>query len=148
LILVGNGPLRVSLEKLACDLDIAARVTFAGAVQDVRPWYRQFDVFVLSSLTEQTPMSLLEAMASGVPAICTDVGDCAKILGDPAGPEIVPSRNTGRLAESFRSFTDHSLRRQISEKNRRRAVELFSASRMFREYADVYREALDQAIHP
>ena len=148
LILVGNGPLRASLEKLACDLDIARRVTFAGAAQDVRPWYGRFDVFVLSSVTEQTPMSLLEAMACGLPAICTDVGDCAAILGSPAAPEIVPSRSIDRLAESLRAFADPSLRERLSGKNRRRAVELFSSARMFREYAAVYRGALAQAKHP
>ncbi len=147
LLVVGDGPLRATLQKIASDLGIVRRVTFAGAVRDVRPWYRRFDVFVLSSVTEQTPMSLLEAMACGLPAICTDVGDCATILGTSHQPEIVPSRDTGRLADSIRTMTDPAVRERLSVKNRRRAVELFSAARMFREYEAVYRAALLSNSH-
>jgi glycosyltransferase involved in cell wall biosynthesis len=81
-------------------------------------------------------------MACGLPAICPDVGDCALILGNPGSPEIVPAGDTDRLAESLRSLTDPLLRERLSAKNRRRAVELFSATRMFREYDSVYRNAL------
>jgi glycosyltransferase involved in cell wall biosynthesis len=142
LILVGAGPLRDSLVALTSELGIANRVTFAGNTKDVGAWHRKFDVFVLSSLTEQTPMSLLEAMASGLPAICTDVGDCSAILGHPGAPEIVPSYDVEQLADALHAMKDPTLRERLARKNRRRAVELFNATRMFREYEAVYRAAL------
>jgi glycosyltransferase involved in cell wall biosynthesis len=147
LLVVGDGPLRAILERVALDLGIFDRVTFAGAVRDVRPWYSRFDVFVLSSVTEQTPMSLLEAMACGLPAICTDVGDCATILGTSHQPEIVPSRDARRMADSMRTMSNPALRATLSVKNRRRAVESFSAARMYRAYEAVYRAALASNAH-
>ena len=81
----------MELEILSRSLGVEKDVIFTGLLEDVAACYTALDVFVLSSLTEQMPMSLLEAMACGLPAICTDVGDCAEVLGNPGLPAVVPS---------------------------------------------------------
>ena len=83
LVLIGDGALRASLERLAADLGLRDRVLFTGFVADPAPLFREMDVFVMSSLTEQTPNALLQAMATGLPCICTNVGDTKELLGDP-----------------------------------------------------------------
>ena len=77
LALVGDGPDRAELEQLAARLGIGPRVSFRGHASDMSQVMPAFDVFVMSSRTEQTPNALLEAMACGLPVIATDVGDCA-----------------------------------------------------------------------
>lgn len=81
LVIVGDGPQRQALEQLTADLGVSADVEFAGHLDDPRGKLLEFDLFALSSDTEQLPLALLEAMASGVPAISTRVGDVADILG-------------------------------------------------------------------
>jgi glycosyltransferase involved in cell wall biosynthesis len=80
LVIVGDGPDRPALEALAGELGIAPATLFAGHTTQSEAWYASFDVFALSSDTEQMPLSLLEAMAAGVPAVCTDVGDVRCML--------------------------------------------------------------------
>jgi glycosyltransferase involved in cell wall biosynthesis len=72
LTILGDGPLRASLQQLAQSLGIAARVEMPGFVEDVVPWLRASDLFVLSSDYEGLPAAMLEALASNVPVVTTD----------------------------------------------------------------------------
>ncbi|MBQ5948148.1 glycosyltransferase, partial [Massilia sp. ST3] len=74
LVLVGDGPLRAALEAQARDAGLGDSVRFAGARADVAPAMRGFSLFALSSIAEGTPVTLLEAMASGLPVVATAVG--------------------------------------------------------------------------
>ena len=80
LVLVGDGPERPALERLAMKLGIATRVHFTGHVAVPAPLYAGFDLFALSSDTEQMPLSVIEAMAAGLPVVGTDVGDVRLML--------------------------------------------------------------------
>lgn len=97
--LVGSGPLEAELRALAGELGLAASVDFVGEVSDVKPVLAQTDVFVLCSTTEGLPMSLLEAMAAGIPVVATNVGGM---------PSLVRHGQTGRLTEprDFRRLAD------------------------------------------
>ncbi len=86
LVILGSGRLEASLKQLAASLHIADRVCFMGQVPDARNYFRAFDVFALTSDHEPFGMVLLEAMAAGVPVICSDCG---------GGPEVV--RGAGEL---------------------------------------------------
>jgi glycosyltransferase involved in cell wall biosynthesis len=120
-------------------LGIVGRVVFAGQVPDPQPWLRVLDVFVMSSATEQTPNALLEAMACGLPAICTDVGDCAEILGLPGWPAVVAPGDLPAYVDALRAFAgDRELRQARGTANRERVVSLYSSERMIREYAAMY----------
>ena len=82
LVIVGDGPERAGLEALAASLGIAPRVSFLGHIADPAPLYAGFDLFALSSDTEQMPIAVIEAMAAGLPVAATDVGDVRGMLAE------------------------------------------------------------------
>src|SRR5262249_28423352 len=88
LLMVGDGPLRAELEALARELRVSTRVSFLGIRTDIPEVMRAADAFALTSLSEAASLTLLEAMASGLPAIVTAVG---------GNPEIVRHEKEGLL---------------------------------------------------
>jgi glycosyltransferase involved in cell wall biosynthesis len=86
LVIVGDGPERPALAALAVSLGVSERVRFVGHQRDTAPFYAQFDIFALSSDTEQMPLSVIEAMASGLPVVSTDVGDVRLMLAQENSP--------------------------------------------------------------
>ncbi|RZT87885.1 glycosyltransferase involved in cell wall biosynthesis [Pseudonocardia sediminis] len=98
LLLVGDGPLRRELAAAAAELGIADRVVFTGARRDVPRILPLIDIFVMSSRTEAFPMALLEAMAAGLPSVCTTVGGIPEIVEDGLTGHLVPPREPGPLA--------------------------------------------------
>lgn len=100
--LIGDGPERSALEQRARRSDLAGRVKFTGEISEVARLLRAFDVLVLSSRTEGTPMVLLEALDAGVPVIATAVGGVPDLLGDTEG-WLVPPEDPVRLAAALES---------------------------------------------
>ena len=139
LVLVGEGPCRAELEQLAAELGIAQQVVFAGPVTDTAPCYQAFDVFLMSSFTEQMSIALIEAMASGLPVVSTRVGDSDEVLGSP-GPECVVS--SGDLEHYTRClagmYLDAGLRARLGAGNRERCVRYYSLEKMISDYRDLY----------
>lgn len=150
LAIVGGGPCRSELEQLTAKLDLNGRVTFTGPIEDPVDCYRALDVFAMSSQTEQMPMALLEAMASGLPAICTDVGDTAEMFG--AGyPALVPPGDLARYTEALRlllsaDLTGERLRSRLGRDNRKRCEEEYSFERMLDSYTGLFTEATGAAV--
>ena len=143
LVLVGAGECRSDLEALARSLGCADRVIFTGAVTDPAACYRAFDVFALSSDTEQMPLSVLEAMATGLPVMSTDVGDVRDMLGDGAAGFLASRSGTDAYVTVMRSLAvNPDLRQVASEHNRRRVVEQFGQDVMVQRYRDIFLEAL------
>jgi glycosyltransferase involved in cell wall biosynthesis len=140
LVIVGDGPNRASLGALAVELGIADDVSFAGELHDVEHAYRSFDVFALSSDTEQMPLSVLEAMASGLPVVSTMVGDVVHMVSGANAPFVTPLDDDGLgLAASLKTLIDNpALRARIGLDNRARAVTGFPQEAMLRSYADLY----------
>jgi len=97
LVIVGDGPERSVLADLARALEVAADVEFTGYLAEPGRRLREFDLFALSSDTEQLPMSMLEAMACGVPVVATRVGDVADVL-----PEVAHAGLCAANDEAFR----------------------------------------------
>lgn len=92
--ILGDGPLRSELEIQTKDLDLADYVTFHGHSADVRGFLRHVDIAVLCSVSEGLPLSILEAMASGLPVIGTDVGETRSLIESAdAGWSCPPSRH-------------------------------------------------------
>lgn len=100
LIVVGDGPLRGELQALAQSLGIAEDVEFTGYLQNPQQRLADFDLFVLSSDTEQLPIALLEALALGMPAVATRVGDVGDILSS-VSPENLCEPDDGALAATL-----------------------------------------------
>lgn len=138
--IVGDGALRAALAEQAAALGIAARVAFAGAIADPAASYRGFQVFALSSRTEQMPIAMLEAMASGLPVVATDVGDVRAILPDEQQPFVVPPGDPAALAAALRTVLgDAALRSRLGAANRTRCEQRYEARACLAEFAAVYR---------
>ena len=101
------------------------------------------DVFVMSSLTEQVSNAQLEAMASGLPVICTAVGDSGELLGETAGGCLVPSGDEQAYKVALmRLGLDKSLRERLGAENRARTIEWYSKDRMVAEYGALFESAV------
>jgi glycosyltransferase involved in cell wall biosynthesis len=98
LVIVGDGPSRARLERLADDLRVRDRVTFLGSRSDVPRLLTHFELFVLSSTQEGLPLALLEAMACGKPVVVTAVGEIPRIVEDGATGVLVPPGEPAALA--------------------------------------------------
>ena len=135
LVIVGDGPERGPLQALATTLGIADAVHLTGYCAAPQAMYRGFDVFALSSDTEQMPLSVLEAMASGLPVAATDVGDVRAMVAAPNLPFVVP-RDDAALADAIeRLLRDPEARGEIGAANRSKAEQEFDEDRMFRAHA-------------
>jgi glycosyltransferase involved in cell wall biosynthesis len=145
-LVVGDGEDRPALERRAAAPDLAGRVHFAGYQADPAPFYRAMDLFALSSDSEQMPLCLVEAMATGLPAAATDVGDVRAMLPAEQAPFLVAVDGAGtagalgvRIAELARN---PETRRVLGRLNRRRAEESFAFEAMRAAYREVYLSAL------
>lgn len=101
LAVVGDGPLRDKLAQKARDLNVADLVWFPGARNDISELMRSFDLFALSSIAEGTPVTLLEAMACGLPVVATAVGGIPEVVQDGVNGALVPASNPQALAAAL-----------------------------------------------
>ena len=140
LLLVGDGSSRPGLEELVRQCGLSGQVIFTGAVEDPRPYFQALDLFVMSSATEQMPVSLLEAMACGLPAMCTGVGDCAEMLESGAPPVIMHPNDPGMYARALADLAANpDLRSRLGRENRARCAARYSCTQMVERYASLYR---------
>jgi glycosyltransferase involved in cell wall biosynthesis len=137
LTIVGDGPERERLGALAAELGIGEAVDFTGAVPDPAAAYRDFDIFALSSDTEQMPLSVLDAMGAGLPVAATAVGDVPQMLARENQPFLC-RRDDAALAEALaRLLSEAGLRRRVGAANRLKAERDYDQDRMFRRYGEL-----------
>lgn len=142
LVVVGRGPLREELERLALSLEIEDRVLFAGFREDMPAVMGAFDIFALTSDSEGFPISLLEAMAAGRPVVATRVGGVPELVIDGTTGKLTPPGDAGAVAEALAFFADPSDRKAFGAAGRRRVQEGFSLDHMLEETMAVYRDCL------
>lgn len=139
LVIVGDGPCRDDLQRLAASLGLAARVRFLGERHDVPALLRTMDVFVLPSIAEGISNTVLEAMASGLPIVATRVGGNRELVEEGVHGFLVPKQNPGALAAALGTYLDDgSLRTLHAKSSRQRAVDAFNLDGMRRAYHDLY----------
>lgn len=115
LVMVGDGPERKRLERMASAMGLSDWVTFTSYQSDVSPYYSGADLVVLSSQTEGSPNVLLEAMAAGLPIVATRVGGIPEIVSDAKAALLVQARNPAALAQGIaRVLDDQGLRAALS----------------------------------
>jgi glycosyltransferase involved in cell wall biosynthesis len=140
--LLGSREQKQRVEALAERLGLRARCLFLGNRPDPERLYNACDVTVLPSLHEGTPNVLLEAMACGVPAVATDVGDNAYVIPHGQAGFIVPSGDEAMLADRLSQLVaDASLRHRFGTEARRQMVDRFSLPRLAADTAAVYESA-------
>jgi glycosyltransferase involved in cell wall biosynthesis len=138
--IVGDGPSRPALEAQAADLGIAAQVRFWGQRLDTAPFFSAADAFVMSSVSEGLPISLLQAMSLGVPSIVTDVGGMAELVRRSGGGLLVPVGDAEKFAQAIvRMAYDHQLRDQLAGFALHCFGDDFTLNQMEDAYTEVYR---------
>lgn len=138
LSMVGDGPERDVLQRRGEALGIAARVTWHGTVAEAAPLFRAFDVFVLSSRTEGTPMALFEAMAAGVPVVATAVGGVPEVISRAEAILVRPDDPT-RLADAIReALSDPAAARARARAARQRLEREFAVQPWLERYDVLY----------
>ena len=139
LIIIGEGPERGAILAEAERLGMADRLLLPGFLPTPSLTVGHFDIFALSSDSEQFPISLVEAMAAGKPAVSTDVGDVRAILSGPNRRFVVPSSDEAALASALAELVaDATLRRDLGAANRALAVSAYDERAMIARYAALY----------
>jgi glycosyltransferase involved in cell wall biosynthesis len=143
--LVGEGPERDHLERLATELGVADRLVITGWTDDPRGYLPSFTVFCLPSRsgTESFPLSVVEAMLAGLPVVATDVGSVAEAVRDGETGLLVPIDDPEALAGALRRlFDDRELCEEMGRRGRQLALERFTADRMVAGFERLYEEIL------
>jgi glycosyltransferase involved in cell wall biosynthesis len=143
LVLVGDGDLRRELEEQARSLGVAGKVHFLGVRSDIPDVLGAMDVFVLSSDYEGNPLSVLEAMASGLPIVGTAVGGVPKLFENGNEGFLVQAGDLEGLAKTMEFLLSYQgVREPMGAAAARRAREKFDVSTMVRAYEKVYEDLL------
>jgi glycosyltransferase involved in cell wall biosynthesis len=149
LVVVGGGDLLANLKDSARRLEIESRVHFLEYRADVQELMAIFECFVLCSRSEGLSMTLLEAMAAGLPVVATDVGGNREVVQHEETGLLVPAGEPQQLAEGLkRIFADNEKARQMGEKGRIRVQEHFSLGKMIGSYEQIYEDLLREYPSP
>lgn len=149
LVILGEGPERDAIRAEALRLDVAHRVHLPGFVAEPAKAVGLFDLFALSSDSEQFPISVVEAMAAGLAVAAPDVGDVAAMLSEANRPYVVRPGDERGLAAALAALAgDEALRRAIGEANRERARTEYEEKAMVDAYRTVYARALHRPQFP
>lgn len=141
LLIVGDGPLMAELQKLAEEKGVRERVVFTGKRSDIPDLMSLFDIFILTSLSEGTSISLLEAMASGATPVVTDVGGNPSIVTHDVNGLLIQPKDLPRLAGTLGFLLDHEQARlHYAEKAVQTVRECYSLEKMIERYTGVYLE--------
>lgn len=137
--LIGSGPLEGDLRQLIDMLGVGDTVWLAGERHDVPRLLQFMDIFMLNSRSEGLPISIIEAMAAGLPCVVTDVGDCGYVVLHEQTGYVVPVGDVAGLARGVIQLADDpALRQQMGQRGRERADQEFDVQVMVRRYAEVY----------
>ncbi len=142
MLLVGDGSLRGSLERMAQDLKVRERVMFLGHTDQIPLVLRSLDVFVMTSKFEPFGVALIEAKSAGLPIVSTSVGVVSDLVGDGESGVVCPPGNFERLAEAFVTLADDAdLRKRLGDRALREAHERHSLRAVVGQYEQLYDEA-------
>jgi glycosyltransferase involved in cell wall biosynthesis len=147
-MIVGDGPLRSSLEKLALSLGIRNSVVFGGVRKDIPSILSALDILVFSSRWEGLPVALLEGMASHLPVVATAVGSIPAVLDNEVTGTLVSPANSDEIAQAcIRLIKDPSLRQQMGRAGYTKILENYSLDSMIDKTDCLYQTLLKRHDH-
>lgn len=139
LVFVGDGPLRQDLETQARSMHIMEKVIFSGRKDNVDDYLKSFDLFVLNSRTEGLSYAILEAMACGLPVVCTDVGGNTQLIGHEKDGFLYPDDDLQSLSGYIlRMIDDPGERKVLGENARKKIKKHYSMENMVKSYQTLY----------
>jgi len=142
LVIVGEGPLRATIEAVLARGGVSELAWLPGARNDVPELLRSFDVFVLPSLAEGISNTILEAMATGLPVVATDVGGNRELIDRDVTGMLVASDDVDALADAIGRYTEPATGRPAGLAGRRRVEDRLGLDAMVARYARLYDELL------
>jgi len=144
---VGDGPLYSSLKDYVTEIGLSDLVWMAGDRDDVAELMQLMDVFVLPSLAEGISNTVLEAMATGLPVIATNVGGNPELISEGENGRLVKVGDEQGLAEAIGELVDNpELRTEMGKKGMERVKSTFNWQRAVSEYLGVYDELLGISV--
>ncbi|MCL5670836.1 MAG: N-acetyl-alpha-D-glucosaminyl L-malate synthase BshA [Acidobacteria bacterium] len=144
LLMIGDGPERTAAEWLVRDKNLAGDVVFLGKQNQVQELLRLADIFLLPSDLESFGLAALEAMASGVPPICSRVGGLPEVVTDGVEGFLTPPREVEAMAAcALNLLTDAERRQQMGQAGRHRALRDFCSSKIIPLYEELYRRVIE-----
>jgi glycosyltransferase involved in cell wall biosynthesis len=146
LLIAGDGPLRSSVSQLASELGLSMRVHFLGMRNDVAELMAAADAYVMSSAWEGLPMVLLEAAASSLPIVATDVGGDREIVLEGVNGFVVPAKDSAGLADAMLAIErlPHESRLAMGAAGRAHVTKHFSLAAVVDEWEAIYRSLLEK----
>jgi sugar transferase (PEP-CTERM/EpsH1 system associated) len=139
LMFVGDGSQRAELEKLARDLGLSTKIIFTGYQKDISNYLQLINVFALTSISEGISNVLLEAMASAIPVIATEVGGNPEIVINNQTGFLIPRTNLNQLTEKIDLLINNpELVNNFGKNGRKRVEEMFTIEKMVSEYQSLY----------
>ncbi len=143
LTVAGEGAQREALMQLTTELNLDGVVEFVGHVINVQTIMAQHDVFVLTSDTEQMPITVLEAMVCGLPVVTTDVGDIRLMLPPENSQWVVPAHDEEQFAKKLVELRrSPELREQVGSTNQKWVVQHYNKNEMIEKYCQLFMAAI------
>ena len=145
LVIVGDGPMRAEITDRVASFGLSSRVTFAGSIapNDTRFWLQASDIFTLVSAREGLPVSLIEAMAAGLPSAVTNIPAITQLITDGHNGLCVPPRDAAALGNAFlRLLGDEGMRTRFGAASRPIAVSRYSLNHVLDCYEELFSEIL------
>jgi len=141
LVLVGEGPEETAIRREIAAQDIGNRVSLLGLRHDVPRLLKAADAFLLTSISEGIPLTIIEAMAAGLPVVATDVGGVSEIVGQTGFR--APAKDVDALASGLAQLAaDRELRQRMGRAGRERAERTFSEQQNHAAYRKLYGQLL------
>ena len=143
LILIGKGELQKKVKKQVCDYQIESNVIFMGERTDVAEILHMADVFLLPSKYEGMPISIIEAMGTGLPIIATKVGGVPSMIQNNISGILIDC-NKKTLVQAMLVLRNEKIREKLEKEALKKAIRYFSAEKMVNEYIDIYKYAISR----
>jgi glycosyltransferase involved in cell wall biosynthesis len=141
LMLVGDGPERHRIERLVSDLGLDEVVLMTGFRIDIPELLRCSDVAVLCSETESAPLTLLEALSSGLPVVATRVGGIPEIIEDGVNGFLVPAKDPESIAERLLDLSrDKGLRVGLGARARQTVLDRYTVEKVIGAYLEIFND--------
>jgi glycosyltransferase involved in cell wall biosynthesis len=155
-VVIGDGSLRESLERQASELGLQQDIIFAGSRKDPEYFYPALEVVALTSRNEGTPLTLIEAMANGLPVVATCVGGVVDLLGEPVegvsykvcerGISVPPDDEQAFAEALARLIGDQGLQKQLGERAQAFVRRTYRKERLLEDIKNMYRELTNPDI--